>query len=270
MRKNVLLFVLVLATVLLFPPAGDARADEVRSRCADVAFYAWSSAASEVEFVSDGEAAAKLALPGGRSVEVRTARWAPDALAEAERPGLARRLEARLCRLAELGVPREALDGLRVYLLPVWGFREAGAGGKPVCSYAGMTHKDAIILAGLWWDAERIFLHELGHHLADRLPEFRGCEEKFREYLRMRGYPEGRGLDSVSQARLRWDERADEWFAEDFACWAAARTGMPEPDWRRSAASCGPPDEGALAWFDGLFSRGPHTESAPLRRGGAE
>ncbi|MDQ0286868.1 hypothetical protein J2Z49_001985 [Desulfofundulus luciae] len=51
--------------------------------------------------------------------------------------------------------------------------------------------------------------------------------EKGRKYLRLRGYPQDRPLDGPSQAALPWDQRASEWFAEDFAWWATEGRQKP-------------------------------------------
>jgi len=36
------------------------------------------------------------------------------------------------------------------------------------------------------------------------------------DYLRLKGYPEARSLSGAAQDRLSWEDRAAEWFAEDF------------------------------------------------------
>lgn len=157
-----------------------------------------------------------------------------------------------------LGVPDGVFRGLKVYVLPV--------ASLPITTktynnwvVAGTTFDGTVVVAGLYWNACHVLLHELGHCVAEKAlgasADFgRGLSgEKGREYLSLRGYPL-ECLDAGSQEGLMWSDRASEWFAEDFAYWAASRLGRAE--WLKVyTAACGPPDERVLAWFDVLFMR---------------
>lgn len=107
-----------------------------------------------------------------------------------------------------------------------------------------------IYLAGQRYDAEYTLLHELGHSLADALfstlgYDFSGANTLAREYLRIRGYPASWGLSRAAQLKLDWQNRAAEWFAEDFAYWAATKLQM---DRRVTIPGTGKAE--VLRWFD--------------------
>jgi len=140
--------------------------------------------------------------------------------------------------LTRVGVPEDFFAGLEVGLAPLESLGKDGdgavtgraeAGGKrfvvAACPVRRIeTPVGTLILhaPGLW---ENTFLHELGHLVADvflgaRGYDWTGASEKGREYLKLRGYPGDKPLDARGQAALPWEERASEWFAEDFRVWA--------------------------------------------------
>ncbi len=243
------LFFFVLALALAFPRPSPASV--VKSAYApEGVIYAWSDALGAPGGV--GPAAEARHLPDGTAVE--SVMWFADADCEARFPGLPGKLDNLLGELVEAGLDPELLRDLKVYLLPAYNLKISG------CESAGGFHLSgttSLALAGLWWDAERNFLHELGHLLSDRVLDTRGyswtfANEKGREYLKVREYPTKNPTDGLSLAELPWGDRAAEWFAEDFAYWAAVRTGHCS-FLERYFASCDPPGEKLLEWFDRVF-----------------
>lgn len=163
-------------------------------------------------------------------------------------------VSAELRRLAKMGVP---VSGVRILLLPAGTFCTPAAPGGIA---AGMVSYGYIYLAAAndLQDLLSYLRHEVGHLIADRLLGTDGYDwtranEKAREYLRLRGYPDGRSMDAWGQLALPWTDRAAEWFAEDFEWWAAPR---PE-DYFWFGTGPAPPEEvsGLRQFFDGLFGR---------------
>ena len=246
--RRVLIF-LIFAFFLAFPPPSPASV--VKSAYApEGVFYAWSDALGAPGGV--GPAAEARRLPDGTAVE--SVMWFADAYCEARFPGLPGKLDALLGELVKAGLDPELLRGLKVYLLPAYGLDIRGCVGASGFQLSGTT---GLALAGLWWDAEKNFLHELGHLLSDRVLDTRGyswtfANEKGREYLKIREYPTKNPTDGLSQAGLPWEGRAAEWFAEDFAYWAAVRTGHCS-FLERYFASCDPPGERCWSGSTGCF-----------------
>jgi len=234
-----------LAAVLLVLPAVPAGAAVLESATGAVV-YTWSDAAA----AADGDPLVAAALETARS----------EGECDALQPALAERIEGLLQGTRALGVPAGVFRGLEVYVLPVHTLPiPSGQDDRvvPAVSYEG-----AVVLAGLYRAVplEWVFLHELGHHVARAAlgvnfgGDWTGAAPEGREYLALRGYPLECGLDGKSQASLLWGDRASEWFAEDFAYWAASRLGRAE--WLKVyTAACGPPDERILGWLDVLFMR---------------
>jgi len=254
MRRALPALMFMFGVALTLLPAGEALAGVLRSAHAGVTFYTWSDALTVRDKAAYGTGL--VCFPSGACVRVESGRWAADVEAEALAPGLASDMDALVGRLVALGVGKEALEGLAVYILPAWDVNISGEVEGAAGVY--IPGERALLIAGLWWGSERVFLHEVGHYLAEKVLNVVAgygwglANDKGREYLRVRGYPEERGLDMVSQSRLEWEDRAAEWFAEDFAYWAAKRLGRAE--WLSMyLASCGPPDQRVLEWFDTLF-----------------
>ncbi|NHM25932.1 hypothetical protein G7K71_02685 [Desulfofundulus sp. TPOSR] len=261
MRKTAL-FALLLAAAVMLTPVGRGEASVVKSVYGPT-IYTWSDALAGAGDITPDTAVVRL--PDGSLTTVPAGTWTPDGDAEAWSPGLAGRLDALLGALVGAGLDPETLRGLEVYALPAYTLALLGQERDPESPrvVAGVYREGAVVLAGLWINAaDQTFLHELGHHLADRVLGTAGywwpggTGEKAalrREYLALRGYPQDRPLNGVSQAALPWGERAGEWFAEDFAYWAAWRVTGIRPDADSYLASPGPPDERVLAWFDRVF-----------------
>jgi len=253
--RRVLVFLVLALTLVLFPC--QTPASVVKSAYApEGVFYAWSDALG-----APGGAGPKTTvrrLSGDTYTTVESEMWASDADCEAWSPGLPGKLDALLGELVGAGLNPELLRGLKVYLLPAYLLNLQENRENPGYGVSGLRMDgNSIGVAGLWWDAERVFLHELGHLVADKTLGMRGYDwcsanSDGREYLKLRSYPSGKPVNAFSQAELPWGDRAAEWFAEDFAYWAASRTGR----YRfldRYLAPCGPPDEKVLVWFDRVF-----------------
>ncbi|WP_134642969.1 hypothetical protein [Ammonifex thiophilus] len=248
-----------LALLLLHP--GGARASVVESAYGPI-IYAWSDAVAVVGDRVLPELSVVRPSPETLST-AENGRWASDADAGAWSPGVVERTDALFGELASLGVPREALGGLRACVLPAFSLRLPGQACGSAWGAAGAyfpgTGPPLVAVAGLGLDPERVLLHEIGHCLADRLLGTAGYDwscinGKGREYLQLRGYPASRPLGLRGQVGLPHDCRVAEWFAEDFLAWYASRTGRAwgvfswDPEYRA-------PGEEVFAWFDGLFAR---------------
>lgn len=164
--------------------------------------YAWSDDLGDPGKANPKETVA--CLPDGTCMTTEAKEWATDADCEALAPGLPEKLDALLGELVKAGLDPEFVRGLKVYVLPAYGLDLPGCSEKSV----GGLHLggNSVVVAGLWWDAEKIFLHELGHLLGDEALSTWGyswtfANEKGREYLKLRGYPK-KPTDGLSQAEL--------------------------------------------------------------------
>ena len=258
--KGKFLLIPVLAALFLLAAPSLPAGAEIFKSATGATFYVWSDALVWAEGRVDPWVTV-VRLPNGSLTTVPVERWAWDADCEAWSPGLAGRLDALLEKLVRAGLDTAHLRGLRVYLLPAYSLRLPGsvpAAGEAVAGvhWAG---EGALAVAGLTGEQEWVFLHELGHYLAEKVLSAPGygwdrANALGWEYLALRKYPEERALDTWSQARLSWKDRAAEWFAEDFAYWVAGKA--EKWDLRDNyRAACDPPDEKVLGWFDGLFAK---------------
>ncbi|WP_027719205.1 hypothetical protein [Desulfovirgula thermocuniculi] len=260
--KGKFLLIPVLAALFLLAAPSLPAGAEIFKSATGATFYVWSDALVWAEGRADPWVTV-VRLPDGSYSTVPVERWAEDATCEAWRPELAKRLEMLLVRLIEAGLDPAYFRGLRIYLLPAYSLRLPGTFSVTGEVVVGVywPGEGTIALAGLGGtpEPEQAFLHELGHYLAERVLGAPGygwnrVNALGREYLVLRGYPGDRALDTWSQARLAWKDRAAEWFAEDFAYWAAGKAekwGLRD----NYCAACGPPDEKVLEWLDGLFAK---------------
>ena len=260
MRKAILAGIFLFFLIWPHPHAGHG-GSVVRSAYApEGVFYAWSDALGAPGGARPKETV--VCLPDGTCTTTEAGRWASDADCEAWSPGLTEKLDNLLGELVGAGFDPVLLRGLKVYLLPAYALTLLGEPDKPGYGVFGfqVPGTGIIVLAGLWWDTQRNFLHELGHLVANKTLGvlgygWQGANEKGREYLKIRNYPD-KPLGEHAQAELPWDGRAAEWFAEDFAFWAGLRMGhygelgFEESDY---AALPGPLDEKVLEWFDKEF-----------------
>jgi hypothetical protein len=167
MRKTAL-FALLLAAVVVLAPAGRCEASVVKSVYGPT-ICTWSDALAGVGNITPDTAVVRL--PDGSLTTVPTGTWTPDGDAEAWSPGLAERLDALLGGLVRAGLDPETLRGLEVYALPAYTLALPGRERDPKSPRVavGVHREGAVVLAGLWINADRTFFHELGHHLADRV-----------------------------------------------------------------------------------------------------
>ena len=253
MNRILALFAFALS-IALFPRPSPASV--VRSAYApEGVFYAWSDALEAPGGTRPKEAV--VCFPDGTCTTAEVGRWAADADCERWSPNLPQKLEALLGELVKAGFGPELLRGLKTYILPAYALTLLDVPDKPGYAVFGfqVPRTNIIALAGLWWDTQRNFLHELGHLVANETLgvsgySWQGANEKGREYLKLRGYPD-KPLGEYTQAELPWGDRAAEWFAEDFMYWAASRTGHCSFLDRYFAD--GKPDEKVLVWFDRVF-----------------
>ncbi|MBE0467392.1 MAG: pilus assembly protein [Candidatus Desulforudis sp.] len=117
-----------------------------------------------------------------------------------------------------------------------------------------------IFLGGAHPDLVRNLRHEVGHVIARRMLNAPGedwaeANKQGRKYLELRRYPSHLPLDYQSQIDLAWEDRAAEWFAEDFAWWA---TPVDDREGFEYLASAKDPNTapGLENYFDRLFYSG--------------
>ncbi|KXG74914.1 hypothetical protein AN618_21390 [Fervidicola ferrireducens] len=134
----------------------------------------------------------------------------------------------------------------RILILPLYAFRTSTASSTSGVYFS----PNLIYLAGQRVSASYALLHELGHAVCDALLNTEGYDFSHinllgREYLRLRGYPKNVGLTASAQTKLDWDQRAAEYFAEDFAYWVACKLGL-----NRYIHIPGTGSPEVLKWFD--------------------
>lgn len=167
-------------------------------------------------------------------------------------------------RLAEQ-VGTELFTDVRILVLPTSDFIVKNS-NDPDQKWAGLAHikrscnEVDIFVGGLNPDLLRNFRHEVGHlaalHVLDAPGEdWSGANKLGQMYLKLRNYPSHLPLDYQIQLELAWEDRAAEWFAEDFAWWATPAEGRDEFEYLASAKE---PNTvlGLEKYFDLVFHSG--------------
>jgi len=224
-----------------------ARAEVVQSKYGPV-IYTWSDAVKHVDVLRGLIYPQKtVKKDGGIWVVKDTLAWAADDLAEDYAPDIADRMEQPLAVLSRRGIPPEAYSGLKVFVMPAYSIEILGVG------FAGCyTPGSHIYLAGLRLDSTRVFLHELGHHVAAKylsvpLDDWSMANGVGRSYLLLKGIdPNQVKLRKEDQLNLPWKQQIVEIWANDFASWAYR--AYLQSDGRPGAAV--PLEDRISSWFD--------------------